>query len=30
MIYLLLGGWAGMLIVSLLGAEIVLKKTGRL
>ena len=30
MIYLLLGGWAGLLVVSLLGAQIVLTKTGRL
>ena len=30
MIYLLLGGWAGLLVVSLMGAQIVLAKTGRL
>ena len=30
MIYLLLGGWVGLLVVSLLGAQIVLAKTGNL
>ena len=30
MIYLLLGGWVGLLVVSFLGAQIVLAKTGRL